>query len=341
MRKAFILSECEPPECDEKPYALLVANPTKGHHFIAQTEQRQNAFNLQVNPQNRNVYQWPLSRFDHHPRGEINSVNIEKNLEVNNLYTLTFVEGDGGQQYNLETWFSRHETGYEEACESLRLLATDKQLASPELHRILNLKILGLLRNPLIHRDYLVRELTGALNRHLPQTGTEFRELIARRPQERVSRILKEFDFTLPGYTDWLADLYGMLSEGVFRPSLFARLTAALTTDPNQIRLILHRYPRSHRYCFFADSGYCLQADNTMLSIGFNIAADMFLILQITRSHWHNLSNLLSETPPPTPTIPLTVMDNQHQQRLTFNRLCIRQAHHAVYGKSNQLSDFL
>ena len=340
MRKAFILSECEPPECDEKPYALLVANPTKGHHFIAQTEQRQNAFNLQVNPQNRNVYQWPLSRFAAKPRGDIHSVNIEKNLEANNLYTLAFVEGNGGQQYNLETWFSRHETGYEEACQSLRLLATGKQIAGPELHRILNLKILGLLRNPLAHRDRLVRDLTGTLNRHLPQTGTEFRELIARRPQERVQRILQQYNFTLPAYTDWLADLYGMLSEGVFRPSLFSRLTAALTADADQTRLILHRYPQENRYCFFADSGYCLQADSQMLSIGFNVAADMFLILQLTRSHWQNLADLLSETPP-TPHTPLTVKDNQHQQRLTFNRLCIRQAHHAVYGKSNQISDFL
>ncbi len=60
-RQAFILSDCEFAECGEKPYALLTANPTKEHHFIAQTEQRQHAHNPQVSPQNQNVYKLPLS----------------------------------------------------------------------------------------------------------------------------------------------------------------------------------------------------------------------------------------------------------------------------------------
>jgi hypothetical protein len=44
MQRAFILSDCDYPECQAKPHALLTANPTRGHHFIAQTEQRQHAF---------------------------------------------------------------------------------------------------------------------------------------------------------------------------------------------------------------------------------------------------------------------------------------------------------
>jgi len=62
-RQAFILSDCEFSECGEKPYALLTANPTKEHHYIAQTEQRQHAHNPQVSPQNQNVYKLPLSMF--------------------------------------------------------------------------------------------------------------------------------------------------------------------------------------------------------------------------------------------------------------------------------------
>ena len=87
-RQAFILSDCEFPECGEKPYALLTANPTKEHHFIAQTEQRQHAHNPQVSPQNQNVYRLPLSMFHtgekvrgkEQNRSEAISVNIIGNL---------------------------------------------------------------------------------------------------------------------------------------------------------------------------------------------------------------------------------------------------------------------
>ncbi|MDA0625218.1 hypothetical protein PCS77_19400, partial [Acinetobacter baumannii] len=99
-RQAFILSDCEFSECGEKPYALLTANPTKEHHFIAQTEQRQHAHNPQVSPQNQNVYRLPLSMFHtgekargkEQNRSEAISVNIIGNLAAKNLYTLTFVE---------------------------------------------------------------------------------------------------------------------------------------------------------------------------------------------------------------------------------------------------------
>ena len=128
-RQAFILSDCEFSECGEKPYALLTANPTKEHHFIAQTEQRQHAHNPQVSPQNQNVYKLPLSIFHtgektrskEQNRSEAISVNIIGNLAAKNLYTLTFVE-DSTNQYNLESWFNRHESGYEEACNHLRTL---------------------------------------------------------------------------------------------------------------------------------------------------------------------------------------------------------------------------
>ena len=137
-RQAFILSDCEFSECGEKPYALLTANPTKEHHYIAQTEQRQHAHNPQVSPQNQNVYKLPLSMFrepaaarrsrsgdkvrgGNENRGAAASVNIIGNLAAKNLYTLAFVENTGNQ-YNLESWFNRHESGYEDACEHLRTL---------------------------------------------------------------------------------------------------------------------------------------------------------------------------------------------------------------------------
>ena len=138
-RQVFILGDQPLPEGSSKPYALLTANPTKEHHYIAQTEQRQHAHNPQVSPQNQNVYRLPLSLFGTHsyqPHNERKkrkhaakpaappeaaSVNIIGNLAAKNLYTLAFVENTGNQ-YNLESWFNRHESGYEDACEHLRTL---------------------------------------------------------------------------------------------------------------------------------------------------------------------------------------------------------------------------
>ena len=340
MKQAFILSDCELPECNQKIYALLVANPTKGHHFIAQTEQRQYAFNTQVNPQNQNVYRWPLSRFYKPYQGDILSVNIENNLEVYNLYTLTFVEGSGGNQYNLESWFNRYESGYENACEALRQLAPGLQPANKALIQILKLKLLSILRNPYNKKDILTRHLYQSLKQHLPKSSAAFNALIAARPPERLQRIIELFHFTLPEYTQWLSDLYAMLSEGIHQPSLFDRLFNALFIDANAVTLELYRYTDAHRFCYFSDSGYCSQSSRQQVSIGLGIAADLFAIVHISRYHWENLALYLADYATVFKA-DVRVYDNQHTQRITYNKLCVRQAHLAVYGNSNQIKDFL
>ncbi|MDO5640518.1 MAG: hypothetical protein Q4G28_11700 [Neisseria sp.] len=337
--RAFILSDCEYPECEEKPYALLVANPTKGHHFISQTEQRQHAFNIHVNPQNRNVYRWPLTLFEKNRHGEAQSVNIENNLEYLNLYTLTFVEGDGGRQYNLESWFSRYESGYEEACNSLLGLQTGRLKSPPALWRALKLKLLGILRNPYNRSDPFVYQLHQVLFAQLPLVSAEFIGLIAERPQQRLDKILHAFGFTIEEYTRWLANLYGMLSEGVHRPSLFERLFASLFSDPEAVRIELYRYDGKHDCCFFADSGYCLQASQQRFSIGLSLNAGMFAIVHISRHHWDDMKTTFPEAPAGL-VGEVFIRDNDHTQRHTYNRLTIRQARDAVYGKSNRQQDY-
>ena len=195
-RQAFILSDCEFSECGEKPYALLTANPTKEHHFVAQTEQRQHSHNPQVSPQNQNVYRLPLSMFHtgekahgkEQNRSEAISVNIIGNLAAKNLYTLTFVE-DSANQYNLESWFNRHESGYEDACNHLRTLPagrlktttanTDTIKVPDALWRILRLKFLGILRNPHNHKNLFAHRLHQTLRARLPEVGFEFVRLIS------------------------------------------------------------------------------------------------------------------------------------------------------------------
>lgn len=337
--RAFILSNCEYSECTEKSYALLLANLTKGHHFIAQTEQRQFAFNTRVNPQNQNVYRWPISLLNHPYRGEVESVNIASNLEVNNLYTLTFSDGTGGKQYNLENWFSRYESGFEEACQTLRQTTSGRLKAPTALWQVLKLKLLSILRNPHNREDHFVHLWHQALQHRLPQVSTEFVGLIAQRPRQRVEKILHTFGFTIEEYTRWLANLYGMLSEGIHRPSLFERMFAALFTDSQTVKIGLYRYHHETDCCFFNDRGYCLQASSTQISIGIGLASDMFAIIHIPRDYWETLPKWF-DTLPPSPQGEMVIYDNENTQRLTYNRLTVARARYAVYGKSNQQQDY-
>ena len=377
-RQVFILGDQPLPEGSSKPYALLTANPTKEHHYIAQTEQRQHAHNPQVSPQNQNVYRLPLSLFGTHPHQphderkkrkhaakpaalpEVASVNIIGNLAAKNLYTLTFVENTGNQ-YNLESWFNRHESGYEDACEHLRTLPgcrlktseasfaktsrtclnqTDSVKVPDALWRVLRLKFLGILRNPRNHQNPFAYRLLQVLRSRLPEAGFEFVSLISRRDPKRIESIMQDFHFSFLGYVNWLSGLYGMLSEGVSQPSLFERLFCAVFAEPQAVKIELFRYPGDTGLCLFGDSGFCIQASSELISIGVNISHDMFAVVHLQAARWHDFKNTFHHDAPKLQG-KVKIIDGDQTQRVMFNRLCIRQSHEAVFGRSPNVKDYI
>ncbi|MBS6044743.1 MAG: hypothetical protein KH936_03855 [Neisseria sp.] len=377
-RQVFILGDQPLPEGSSKPYALLTANPTKEHHYIAQTEQRQHAHNPQVSPQNQNVYRLPLSLFgthSHQPHDESKkrkhaakpatlpeaaSVNIIGNLAAKNLYTLAFVENTGNQ-YNLESWFNRHESGYEDACEHLRTLPgcclktsnasfaktseasfteTDSVKVPDALWRVLRLKFLGILRNPRNHQNPFAYRLLQILRSLLPEAGFEFVSLISRRDPKRIESIMQDFHFSFLGYVNWLSGLYGMLSEGVSQPSLFERLFCAVFAEPQAVKIELFRYPGDTGLCLFGDSGFCLQASSELISIGVNISHDMFAVIHLQAARWHDFKNTFHHNAPKLQG-KVKIIDGDQTQRVMFNRLCIRQSHEAVFGRSPNVKDYI
>ena len=335
----FILSDNEPLSHEAKLYALLVANPTKSHHFIAQTEQRQHAFNHHVSPQNQNIYSWARTLWKPPYQGEAISVNIESNLTAQNLYTLSFVNGCSNKQYNLENWFNRHESGYEDACNNLHVLATGEQIAHQAILRTFRLKLLSMLRNPYNHHHEMIQHLFAAFTPFLPRTSTAFRRLIAQRPTDRIQNILNNFQFNFNEYTDWLASLYGILGEGVYRPSLFERLLQAFLCNADNIYFVLYRYETEPYYCFFPDTGFCVRSQENKWRLDFSLTSNMILSCYIKKTHWQQLWQYLFE-PQATAHLTLHIHENDHHQRLLFNHLCVQQAKQAVFGKSNQLSAF-
>ena len=377
-RQVFILGDQPLPEGSSKPYALLTANPTKEHHYIAQTEQRQHAHNPQVSPQNQNVYRLPLSLFGTHPHQphdegkkrkhsakpaalpEAASVNIIGNLAAKNLYTLAFVENTGNQ-YNLESWFNRHESGYEDACEHLRTLPgcrlktseasfaktseavlteTDSVKVPDALWRVLRLKFLGILRNPRNHQNPFAYRLLQVLRSRLPEAGFEFVSLISRHDPKRIESIMQDFHFSFLGYVNWLSGLYGMLSEGASQPSLFERLFCAVFAEPEAVKIELFRYPGDTGMCLFGDSGFCLQASSELISIGVNISHDMFAVIHLQAARWHDFKNTFHHDAPKLQG-KVKIIDGDQTQRVMFNRLCIRQSHEAVFGRSPNVKDYI
>lgn len=339
MKHAFILSDCEYPECDTKPFAILTANPTKMHHYVAQTEQRQHAHNSNVGQQNQNVYRLPVSLFHKPYRGEADNVNIITNLAAKNLYTLTFVE-DSDKQYNLESWFNRHESGYEESCQMLRTLPAGRLKAPDAVWRILRLKFLGILRNPNNHKTLFAYRLHQAIRRQLPDISFEFVRLISGRDPKHIEVIMQTFDFSFLGYVNWLANLYGMLSDGVSQPSLFEQMFRTAFDFPEAVKIEIYRYPDQSGLCLFNDRSFCLQESKQEISIGVNIAHDMFAVVHVKPDLWQTLKHEFPHKQTHKQGS-ITLIDHNQTQRLTYNRLTIRQARAAVYGLSRNHRAYL
>ena len=319
---------------DDIRRAVLAANPTQNHHFIAQAEQRQFAFNTEVNPQNQNVYRWPLRAYQ---LQSADSVNIEHSLGAHNLYTLCFID-NSAKQYNLESWFNRYESGLEAHIAQLRALAAPT-VASDGIRAVLKLKLLSLLRNPYNRQHWFCRHLHRL---YLPSDNTpatDFLTLIRQRPDVEHPLRKRQFGWHTGEYAPWLAALYGMMYDSDCAPSRFEHILAALLAPPDAITLRLYRY--THGQCLFADCGFAIQADTQHIRIAFGVAADMFLLLQIAQPHWQALANTAASTCPLPSQPTLTLIDNDHLQRQTYNRLCLAQARQAVYGKSAHADDYL
>lgn len=338
-KQAFILSDCEYPDCHEKPFALLTANPTKVHHFVAQTEQRQHAHNPDVGAQNQNVYRLPKAAFRQSFRAAADNVNIISNLAEKNLYTLTYTE-DRAAQYNLESWFNRHESGYEDSCALLRTLP-ESSLKIPEaMWRILRLKLLGMLRNPHNFHNPFVGRIHKALRAQLPETSFEFVRLISQRDPSRIESILRDYRFSFLDYIDWLANLYGMLSEGVTRPSLFEQMFRVFFDTPEAVKIELYRYPDASGLCLFNDRSFCWQESRRTVGIWLNIAHDMFAVVCLEVRLWHQIKQTF-HTKQTSKQGEMQIIDRDQRQRAAFNRLTIRQAHQAAFGKSPNPHDYL
>lgn len=322
---------CElPPQ--QATRAALSPNTARNHHYIAQTEQRQHAFNPEVNANNQNVYRLAKNAwFD--AKAVCQSVNIDHNLSAPNLYTLA--ELRDGQQYNLENWFVRYEGRFERDCEVAKQLPEGEHVLTEEVVRILKLKWLSLLRNPLNADHFIVRHLSTAWQSGLAQYAKTLEPHILERDDEARHKLAKQFGFTDKGYISWLSFIFALLSDAVATPSWFERISDLLIRHP-AVRIEMLR--QSDAYTVFADTGFALQASQQQLSIGFSIDAHHWLICHIPEEHWQDLSNCWCTSLPENQPQRIKVFNAEQQQAHVFNLFMHRSAQRYVYTQAHKRS---
>ena len=66
----------------------------------------------------------------------------------------------------------------------------------------------------------------------------------------------------------------------------------------------------------------------------------MFAVVHLQTDRWHAFKNTFHYDAPKLQG-QVRIIDSDQTQRLLFNRLCIHQAHEAVFGQSPNIKDYL
>lgn len=288
----------------EKIRAELRPNHTINHHFLAQAEQRQYAFNTHVNPRNQNIYRFARTELEY-----AESINIENNLQIDNLYTLA--QHSDTQQYNLETWFNRYESGYARICAELRQLPSKSPEPPLSLHRLLQLKLLDILRNP--YNDF-----PTPLQK--PIAADNIIQQIARRETAELQKVLAETEKTQAEYLQWLAELYCLLSDNLHQPNYLEQHTEQLFFQSKAAITLYRQYQGNHRY-YLPDTAHLLENEQLWLPV----AADLILHIDFSL-HSHSKK--------------LSLYDNVVEIYQHHNQLAVEQSRYYVYGKSQKREDY-
>jgi len=77
-----------------------------------------------------------------------------------------------------------------------------------------------------------------------------------------------------------------------------------------------------------------------LISIGVNISHDMFAVVHLQAARWHDFKNTFHHDAPKLQG-KVKIIDDDQTQRVMFNRLCIRQSHEAVFGRSPNVKDYI
>lgn len=214
---------------------------TRNHHYISQVEQRLNAIDPHVKPDNQRIFQFRVVRPEP-PLIELvdeTGRRIEKNLTRRDLYTLKKLPGGG--QHNLESAFQVYEDDVGLLTKSLLEKIKDPRRVDikVEIVRMYLLKMMNAFRNP--HSIIRTLETLSLLEGVVPGDSI-LRDHFASLnnvTMAQASKLAAEFNVTEQQYITWLKTLYLLILQPLDGGmNLLEHLVKGLMESPRFIKTI-------------------------------------------------------------------------------------------------------
>ncbi|WP_163009150.1 DUF4238 domain-containing protein [Pseudomonas viridiflava] len=233
----------------QRMYSVDKSN-ARNHHYVSQVEQRLNAIDPNVRPGNERIYKFVIVDAENLLIKNLSEdgVKIEKNMAVNDLYTLKML-GAGGQ-HNLEASFQQYENDIGLITRSLISKLSDPANVDFKLEvlRLYLLKFLNSFRNPYGIKKTLsiLKELKGAVpgSESLKEHFMSIDEGI----RKQASRVCAEFGVTEEEYLDWLKAIYLLILQPLEGGlNLLENLVKGLVENPNYMKdITVFQYANEH-----------------------------------------------------------------------------------------------
>lgn len=210
---------------------MRLKNNTKNQHFIPQIEQRLNAIDPTLSPENQQIYEFEIlsHALDGPQLGPPQRRRIERNLSILDLFSFDVIP-ETDQRLNFESLFQRYEGDVERNTRSLlEKVQAGNQDIRGEVVDLFMSKMMNFARNP-----YSIEKMLntfGILGDHIPlepEVAKLFESVLnGRRPHQKHR--CAELGITEAEYARWLRTLFMMLypvQSG--KPSLYDQTLMAL-----------------------------------------------------------------------------------------------------------------
>ena len=252
---------------------------TKNQHFVSQVEQRLNALNPGVRPENQRIYEFEVVDRDQHqvrlvtPNGRL----ISNSLSMFDLFS--FDVADSGVRANLERAFGTYEAKIGKlTAKLLRAHAARSNVVNQELFDLFVAKMVNFVRNPFSVAKVL--NTFGVMGQHHPtdpQVYAEYQRILTgRRPQQAY--LCAKLGISDEQYGAWLRVVFMLLTP--LADGQVTMLEHALGTlfGDRDHALHIHLHTYSTERCLLSDRGWTVPVpEDRHLVFDFNLSAQAFI----------------------------------------------------------------
>ncbi len=326
--------------------ATEFTNTTANQHYVSQTEQRLNAINPKVKPENQRIYDFSVvdpERFTvslDSPNGR----SISQSLSLRDLFSFDVLP-DARQ--NFEDNFK----GYEDTIHvnTLSLLAKLEKGGDikGEILTLFVAKFMNSLRNPFSIKSAL--KAIAPLFQFVPtdpETLKQFETVLnGSKPQETY--LCEKLGITKDEYRRWLGGLFMILKRfAPDQPNMMEGLVKSLFENPTGFPMIcvnLYASEEPDKVCLLSDRGFSHPLPDPHLSYDFNLTSKAFItylfapieqmepFLKLPPERRAQLIETYKKIPK---NVPVHTFVDDFDKLARYNQNVVRQAHRKVFCSS-------